>query len=80
MRCRTVGAVPDTLRDTMELHMHASPCLSSLAAAVVLALAGVTAQVHAEQVYSQTAFFGDSLTGSGHFRPALALRAGQASA
>jgi outer membrane lipase/esterase len=80
MRCRTVGAVPDTLRDTMELHMHASPCLSRLAAAVVLAWGGATAQVHAAQVYSQTVFFGDGLTDSGHFRPALALRAGQASA
>lgn len=57
-----------------------SHCLSSLSAAVVLDLAGGARLAQAEQVYSQTVFFRDSLNDSRHFRPALALRAGQASA
>lgn len=60
--------------------MRASRSLSALAGAVVLALTCATTQAHAEQVYSQTVFFGDSLTDSGHFRPALIQVAGPSAA
>lgn len=56
--------------------MRAPRSLSTLATAVVVALAAGAPQAHAEQVYSQTVFFGDSLTDSGHFRPALIQIAG----
>lgn len=47
---------------------------SILAAALVLAAAPTFAQ--SSNTYSQTVFFGDSLTDSGHFRPALVQLAG----
>ena len=39
--------------------------------AVSLALAAGTAAAQQAQTFSQTIFFGDSLTDSGYFRPAL---------
>ncbi len=60
--------------------MRAPRSLSTLAAAVVVALAAATPQAQAEQVYSQTVFFGDSLSDSGHFRPALIQVAGPSAA
>ncbi|WDS38193.1 autotransporter domain-containing protein [Pseudoxanthomonas sp.] len=47
---------------------------------MVVALAAGAPQAHAEQVYSQTVFFGDSLTDSGHFRPTLIEIAGPSAA
>ncbi|WP_093134620.1 autotransporter domain-containing protein [Pseudoxanthomonas sp. GM95] len=64
----------------MELHMRAPRSLSTLAAAVVVALAAGAPQAHGEQVYSQTVFFGDSLSDSGHFRPTLIQIAGPSAA
>jgi len=55
------------------------PARTILAAALALAAAPALAQSGAEssdQPYSQTVFFGDSLTDSGHFRPALVQLAG----
>lgn len=60
--------------------MRAPRSLSTLAAAVVLALAAGAPQAHAEQVYSQSVFFGDSLSDSGHFRPTLIQLAGSSAA
>ncbi len=52
-----------------------APVRTALAAALALAAAPVAAQT-----YSQTIFFGDSLTDSGHFRPALVSQAGPSAA
>ncbi len=60
--------------------MRSPRSMSTLAAAVVVALAAGAPQAKAEQVYSQTVFFGDSLTDSGHFRPALIQVAGPSAA
>lgn len=54
--------------------------VSSLAAAVTLALAVAAPQAHAADTFSQTVFFGDSLTDSGHFRPVLVQVAGSQAA
>jgi outer membrane lipase/esterase len=50
------------------MNRSSSPVRSLLAVALALAAAPALAQ---EANYSQTVFFGDSLTDSGHFRPAL---------
>ena len=50
------------------MNRSSSPVRSLLAVALALAAAPTLAQ---EANYSQTVFFGDSLTDSGHFRPAL---------
>ncbi len=47
------------------------PVHTLLAAALALAAAPALAQPAANQPYSQTIFFGDSLTDSGYFRPVL---------
>ena len=47
------------------------PVRTALAAALALATAPAFAQT-----YSQTIFFGDSLTDSGHFRPVLVQMGG----
>ena len=61
--------------------MSAPRSLSTLSAAVVVALAAFAVPAQAEQpAYSQTVFFGDSLTDSGHFRPALIQVAGPSAA
>ncbi len=52
-----------------------APVRTVLAAALAVAAAPVAAQT-----YSQTVFFGDSLTDSGHFRPALVNQAGPSAA
>ena len=52
-----------------------APVRTVLAAALALAAAPAAAQT-----YSQTIFFGDSLTDSGHFRPALVEQAGPSAA
>lgn len=54
-----------------------TPVRSVLAAALALAAAPAFAQ---SQPYSQTVFFGDSLTDSGHFRPALVQAVGPSGA
>ena len=54
-----------------------TPVRSVLAAALALAAAPAFAQDH---TYSQTVFFGDSLTDSGHFRPALVQAVGPSGA
>ena len=55
------------------------PARTLLAVALALAAAPAFAQVSPaanDSPYSQTVFFGDSLTDSGHFRPALVQVAG----
>lgn len=52
-----------------------TPARTLLATALALAAAPAVAQT-----YSQTIFFGDSLTDSGHFRPALVQQAGPSAA
>ncbi|MFT4198794.1 MAG: autotransporter domain-containing protein [Pseudoxanthomonas sp.] len=49
---------------------------ASLAAALALALAAAAPQARAADTFSQTVFFGDSLTDSGHFRLVLVQLAG----
>lgn len=60
--------------------MRLTRSTSTLAAAVMFALTAVAPHAHAEQVYSQTVLFGDSLTDSGHFRPLLIQLAGPSGA
>lgn len=54
-----------------------SPVRSLLAVSLALAAMPALAQ---DKPYSQTVFFGDSLTDSGHFRPALVASAGPSAA
>lgn len=54
-----------------------SPVRSLLAVALAVAAAPALA---ADSPYSQTIFFGDSLTDSGHFRPALVQLGGPSAA
>src|SRR5687767_11267998 len=59
------------------MKLSKSPVRSLLAAALAVAAVPALAQT---DTYSQTVFFGDSLSDSGHFRPALIQAAGPSAA
>src|SRR5688572_25967584 len=82
LRCRAIRGRTVAPRQTSSRYLtlthdhHAgNPMIKPVRTVLAAALALATAPAFA-QTYSQTIFFGDSLTDSGHFRPALVQAVG----